>query len=346
MGTHGAVVRRTLEGNLGLVERSVFGMSDPVVIVGAVDAFCRTHLGAPIDRYTFYRSSIASVHGLVLADGRRVVVKAHQPEIALGHLKAMGSVQRQLAGAGFPCPSPLIPPQRLVYGWATAEEELATGEPADGHDPRIRKEMARSLAKLLQLCRPLGAPDGVPIDRQLLVPHGRLWPVPHARIFDFDATGAGAEQIDEVAAAARNILDGVELDDLILGHTDWRAENVRFDGDRLSAVYDWESLLRTIEPVLVGAVAHAFPSDWSQPISGSQAASLEEVRAFVAEYEEARGGPFRERALLGAGYAYATAYTARCEHALDPERTSEPREGFRTLIDEHGIALLDVFLTG
>jgi hypothetical protein len=63
MGTHGAVVSRSLEGNLGLVERSVFGMSDPVVIVGAVDAFCRTHLGASIDRYTFYRSSIASVHG-------------------------------------------------------------------------------------------------------------------------------------------------------------------------------------------------------------------------------------------------------------------------------------------
>ena len=258
----------------------------------------------------------------------------------------MACVQRQLAGAGFPCPSPLIPPQRLVYGWATAEEELATGEPADGHEPRIRKEMAGSLAQLLQLCRPIAAPGGIPVDRLLRIPNGSLWPVPHARIFDFDATGAGAERIDEVAAAARNILDGVELDDRILGHTDWRGENLRFDGDHLSAVYDWESLLRTIEPVLVGAVAHAFPSDWSRPISGSQAASLEEVGAFVAEYEEALGRSFEERLLLGAGYAYATAYTARCEHALDPERTSEPREGFRTLIDEHGTGLLDVFLTG
>jgi hypothetical protein len=344
MGTHGAVVRRSLEGIEGFVERSVFGTSDPVVIVEAVDAFCRAHLGAALDHYTFYRSSIASVHGVVLADGRRVVVKAHQPEIGLGHLEAMASVQGQLAEAGFPCPNPLLPPERLVHGWATVEDELRIGKPADGHDPRVRKEMARSLAQLIHLCKRLGAPDDVPIDRLLRVPNGRLWPVPHARIFDFDATGAGAERIDEVAAAARDILDDVELDDLILGHTDWRAENVRFDGLRISAVFDWESLLRTIEPVLVGAVAHAFPSDWSRSADAQQAATIDEVRAFVGEYEEARRKPFRERALLGAGYAYAIAYTARCEHALDPKRKSEPREGFRTLIDEHGTDLLDVFL--
>ena len=43
----------------------------------------------------------------------------------------------------------------------------------------------------------------------------------------------------------------------------------------------------------------------------------EEARAFVADYEAARGRAFSpaERALLAACFAYAIAYTARCGHA-------------------------------
>jgi hypothetical protein len=348
MDARGSVIREWIDDIEGHVELSIFGTTDAGAIADAVDAFCLRHLGVEIDRYTFYRSSIGSVHGIELADGRRVVVKAHQPEIERPHLEAMSSVQRHLADGGFPCPRPVLPPRRLGHGFATIEEELSAGHAHDGHDPAFRRAMARSLADLVQRCRPFGASEGILMDRALRVPNGRLWPTPHARIFDFDATGRGAERIDEVAAAARAILDRVGVDEPILGHTDWRAENLRFDGQRVSAVFDWESLLRTVEPVLVGEVVHAFPSDWSRPSSGRQAPSLEEVREFVTDYEDARGHGFepRERTHLGAGYAYATAYTARCEHALDPEAAGEQREGFWTLVHEHGIGLLNVLLDG
>lgn len=65
------------------LEREVFGTSQPSAIQSAVDASCRRHLGAGIERYEFFSSSIGSVHGVVLSDGRAVVVKDHGPGSAL-----------------------------------------------------------------------------------------------------------------------------------------------------------------------------------------------------------------------------------------------------------------------
>jgi hypothetical protein len=104
--------------------------------------------------------------------------------------------------------------------------------------------------------------------------------------------------------------------------------------------------VRTTEPALVGGIAHAFCSDWREPPPSTQAPSIDEARSFVSEFEAARGVVFEgeERRWMGAGYAYATAYTARCGHAIDPEGTTESGEGFRTLIRDRGTSLIDVFL--
>ena len=144
------------------------------------------------------------------------------------------------------------------------------------------------------------------------------------------------------------MLDDPGHDGEVLGHTDWRAENLRFDGEQVSSVYDWESLVRTSEPVLVGGVAHAFCSDWAHSPSGMQAPALDEARAFVSEFEDASGTVFdrADRRRMGAAYAYATAYTARCGHAIDPDGATEPGQGFRSLIREFGGALVDAFLAG
>jgi hypothetical protein len=89
----------------------------------------------------------------------------------------------------------------------------------------------------------------------------------------------------------------------VIGDTDWRSENLRFDGEHVCAVYDWESLVLTSEPTLVG----------------------------------------ERRTVLGAAYAYATAYTARCGHAIDPEGAREGSEGFRTLVNNHRLGLMNIF---
>jgi|SRR5580700_4615188 hypothetical protein len=93
---------------------------------------------------------------------------------------------------------------------------------------------------------------------------------------------------------------------------------------RLSA-FDWDSLCREREPALVGAAAHGFCADWSQTAI-PQAPTMDEARAFVSDYEQARGKPFSvdERRLCRASLAYATAYAARCGYAAGGDHHETP----------------------
>ncbi|MEZ4311183.1 MAG: hypothetical protein R3F14_24335 [Polyangiaceae bacterium] len=76
-----------------------------------------------------------------------------------------------------------------------------------------------------------------------------------------------------------------------------------------------------------------------------RAPTLDEMRAFVTDFESHRQAPFTssERPLLSAAAVYAMAYTARCNHA---ERPAE--EGWngdlRPLLRAHARTLLDTGL--
>jgi Phosphotransferase enzyme family len=298
------------------VLRAVFPDPTPAAIGAAVERFCERALGAPVASAEFFAPSVGSVHGVRLADGRRVVVKVHPPRASVAHLEAMQAVQRHLAAAGFPAPMPLARPSPLGRGVATAETLLDRGAPPDGGVPAQRRAMAAGLAELVALARPLTGLAGL---RESLMapPPGALWPNPHDGRFDFAATAAGAEWVDRVATTARAIRDRAPAGEEVVGHTDWRAEHLRFEGGALTAVHDWDSLALVAEPALVGAVAHAFPANWAlaePPGPPTKEAAL----AFVADYEAAReGGPFTaaERARARAALVYAMAYTARCEHS-------------------------------
>ena len=329
----GAVIARVLSGweTPPHVERLIFGSADPEPIATAVERFCRAHLGAGVDRYEFFSTSVGSTHGLRLSDGRRVVVQAHPPDVAdPSHLAAVQRVQRHLATAGFPCPEPLLGPTPLARGVAVVESLLDRGERADAHRPAVRERMATTLAELIRICRPFAGLPGLrsPVGG---LPPDRLWPVPHDRRFDFEGTARGAEWIDRLAAEARRRLRR-GAGDVVVGHGDWRAEHLRFLGGEVSAVYDWDSLAAEPEPVLVGGAAHAFTTDWSAGGDGSRT-SAEECLAFLADYEAARGEAFStaERRALDAALVYALAYTARCEH-------SDAGTGFDRRAEAHGPA--------
>lgn len=173
------------------------------------------------------------------------------------------------------------------------------------------------------------------------------------RRFDFAATTAGAEWLDEIAARARRVRDR-HAGDVVVGHTDWRVENMRFAPDgSVTAVYDWDSLAVQREPALVGGVAHLFTSDFRVP-DRAQVPTLDETLAFIADYEAARGAPFggEEQAAARAALVYAMAYTARCEHSdllteagsapARPERAAEPVPpgSARAFVAAHAEALL------
>lgn len=189
--------------NTHFVEPTVFGTTDPHQIARLFDMFCREELDAALADVLFYESSIGAVCGMRLGDGRRIVVKVHQSSRPLDFLQAIVRVQSYLIDHGYPCTRPLLDPRPLAHGIATTEEFVDEGVYCQAHDPAIRRSMAEMLAWLIQLTR---TPEAIPglqlalFDRCL--PAGVIWPIPHSRLFDFEATAAGAEWIDEIARQA------------------------------------------------------------------------------------------------------------------------------------------------
>jgi hypothetical protein len=309
------------------VEPVLFGTADPAEIAALAGSFCRAHLGAPIAGPLFYRSSVGAVFGVTLGDGRAVVVKVHQPNVDPAFLAAVHRVQQQLTSTGFPCPRPLLGPTPFAQrrgAHATVESYLAEGDYRNPHEPPVRRAMVSLLARQVELARPFAHDAGFDSMRRSRrrLPADCLWPSPHSPLFDFEGTAAGAEWIDDIGRAAREILDATPDSPLIVGHCDWSAKHFRFRGDDVRAVYDWDSLRVDPEPEIVGRAAHAFTATYGTPWEGKvpTAPTFEQVLAFLADYEHSRGAPFsaQERRTFGAACAYSLAYSSRCSQARDP----------------------------
>ncbi len=215
------------------VEPVVFGTTDPYKIASLIDTFCQEELGAHVADYIFYESSVGAVCGVRLVDGRRVVVKVHQTSRSLDFLQAVVGVQRYLISHGYPCTKPLLDPRPLALGIATTEEFVDEGVYHQAYDPTIRRSMAEMLAWLIQLTSiPEAIPGVQPASLDLRLPAGVIWPAPHSKLFDFEATATGAEWIDEIARQAQEIkLHGAGQ--LVLGHTDWGVKHFRYVGKKI-----------------------------------------------------------------------------------------------------------------
>jgi hypothetical protein len=317
------------------VDLDTFGTADPEEIAALVDGFCCQHLGSGVAGYLFCQASVGATHGVELADGRRVVLKAHQPpsinpdrEHGPEALGSIHKVLQYLHEQGFPCPEPLLGATPLGVGLATVQEYLEVGERGDGFDPVIRRAIAVGLVELLDLLAPLGTLPGL---RGFFRPGERLYPTPHSKLFDFEATAAGAEWIDDLAR--RGKAQSVHESPPRLAHGDWRCEHLRFRDGRISATYDWEALMPMPETEVLGVTAASYTTDWSS-YGGGLVPTLSAVRAFVADYEDARGRPFSvaERRIVFGTVVYTVAYGARCQHSLDPGRRDWPVDSWPGLL--------------
>jgi hypothetical protein len=74
----------------------------------------------------------------------------------------------------------------------------------------------------------------------------------------------------------------------VIGHADWRVEHLRFSGARISASYDWDSILPLHETEFVGITAPSYTTDWTGYAPG-RVPTVEAVRDFVRNYETAPG---------------------------------------------------------
>jgi hypothetical protein len=321
------------------VELAIFAFDDAPAIAESINSFCVRNLGVPVARGLFHQSSIGSVTGVTLEDGRSVVIKAHQPERSRQFLQEVLRIQSHLSDRSGLAPRVLAGPLPLGQGLAIVEMFAGTGAKADAHRPEIRCALAAGLHGLVQMCDPFVKTTS--LGPGVLASAGdALWPTPHSKLFDFVATSRGAEWIDEIAALAHERM--IPVGRRVIGHGDWRQEHVRFIGNTPVVAFDWDSLCYEHEPALLGAVTHGFCADWSCT-DHRQAPTLDEARAFVRDYEEARGKMFStdERRLCAACFAYACTYTARCGHAGGKDER-EMRGTFQHLVWNERISLLDL----
>lgn len=305
------------------VELAVFGTADPAHIARQIEALCVATLRSPPREALFYQSSIGAVAGLRLEDGRRVVVKSHPPAASGAHLQEVLRLQSIVGSKLGLAPRVLAGPELLGRGYAIIEELVDRGSIRDGHDAAVRNALAQSLHAIVECLLAEYESSTLPYSLLFDWPRGRLWPQPHSKLFDFEATTEGAQYIDEVAAKALERMTPAGR--AVIGHGDWRAEHVRFEGNIPVVAFDWDSLCKTREAALVGSSAHMFCSDWSRE-GQVQAPTMEEARAFVAAYEASRGGAFsrEERNLCAATFAYAVAYTCRCGHSTGVDARNQP----------------------
>jgi aminoglycoside phosphotransferase (APT) family kinase protein len=316
---------------------SILGTVDVGTIAARIEAFCEQELGAPVQRCELFSQSVGAVFVLVV-DGRRVVLKAHTlgagrmgSPLTLESLRAVYQVQDVLARQGFACARVLRAPQPWPGG-AAAVMSFVDGAGADPQLPAVRTAMATLAAELV-------AALAAHRDRPQLPRHelpSTLWPRPHNVLFDLQAPGGA--WIDDRAREARALL-GESPAPPVLAHTDLSASNVRTDGTRITALYDMDSVAVTDEMRMLAGTAVHFTytggeDGWAWP-------TRDQARAFVADYERARGRPLdrSERRRLDAAAIYALAYTARCEHAR-VVAGDQPRQNIRQRLLEAGSTYL------
>lgn len=325
------MLEKTLTDNLPL-SRSILGTIDAREVHHNLDIFCEKHFGSVIEEILLFHLSVGASFGLLLSSGRRIFLKAHPRERPSEYLEAVHRVQGHLHHRGFPCPRPILGPKPFGKSLATVDEFVDKGEIPDGRDPKARREMAEALVRQIELAGEVqdiqGLDKGWPWPKK-----DELWPPPHSLLFDFESTSEGAEWIDETASRAKSIVDNFD-GPVIVGHTDWSADQIRLENGRVSVVYDWDSLRPEKEVVIAGIAASNFTSTWSLGVPNPP--SPEETRLFIEDYEAARGEPFSkaERKAIDAAAIYAIAYIARCEHAVDMEG-KEFGGSFREALPRH-----------
>ena len=203
---------------------------------------------------------------------------------------------------------------------ATAEVHVPGGAelPSAEHAPAA---FAEAFARLIRLApRPGDVPAlDPPPSWAAWNPAGEgLWPRSEEDPeVDLNAV-AGAEWIDEAGRRARDQLR-TGGSDAVIGHCDWLAGNLRWSGDALLVVHDWDSVIVESEAVLVGFAAALYST-----VSADELATVEETERFLDAYCQARGREFSADELrrAWAAGAWTRAYDAKYQHAVGQPVTS------------------------
>ena len=288
------------------------------------------HLGSPPADEIFRSGYLSAVIGLRLADDREVVVKVRpdSPRIA-----ACVEVQRRVFLAGYPCPRPLTGAARFGDDVATAEAYVPGGAMLPRSDHAARA-FAEAFARLIRLApRPAEVSTLDPAPSWAAWNHAGdgLWPCPEDLDVNLNEV-AGPEWIDDAGRRARDRLQTSESE-AVIGHGDWLAGNLRWSGDALLVVHDWDSMTSDSEAVLVGFAAALYST-----ISADELATVEDTERFVVAYCHARGREFTASELeqSWAAGVWTRAYDAKVQHTAGQPITSLSENGARERLRRAG----------
>ena len=305
-----------LDDSVSPVEVAVVGLSDRDAILGWLDGALRQLLGPGLGRVEFVAGRIDAVYGVTAVDGQRLLVKVHRPPVDLAGRALVVEAQQKMAEAGFPCATPLAGPVEVDGRIVSVETLLTEGGRGDAHDAAVRASVAAGLAEHIRILSALPGfarrveRDGRPVAWCYYA--GGAWSITHDPIFDFSATPPAYAWLQEFAQrSAHRIVELRTPAAVVAAHADWYAGNLRFDGTRLAAAFDWD-LMSDTEPIVAGITAGMFSAGTALTATPP---TPEEASAFMADYESAAGVRFTgpERRLATAAACWSVAYTARCD---------------------------------
>ena len=252
----------------------------------------------------FELRQISAVFGLRLAGGRDVVVKAREDD---GRAGSCVAAQARLAERGFPCARPLTPAVGVGSLAVHAEEFRPGGEVLHGDSPDVAARYAAVFGRLMAeladvtVAPPLPNPPWVRWDHT----DSGVWPAIDC-LDNRDQSVVPAYVVDTAERARGRILAaGLPC---VLGHADFEAQNLRWHGQQVWAVHDWDSLAWQPEAALAGAASGAFASAGPPTL-----APIESSEAFLVAYQDIRGRLFTavELEIAWAASVWMAAYNAR-----------------------------------
>jgi hypothetical protein len=167
-----------------------------------------------------------------------------------------------------------------------AEEFRPGGEVLHGDCPDIARRCAEVFARLMaelsgvSVAPPLPNPPWVRWDHT----DAGVWPA-IGFLENRDQIAVPAYLVDAaVRARGRLLAAGLPC---VLGHADFEAQNLRWQGRQVWAVHDWDSLAWQPEAALAGAASGAFASSGPPTL-----APIESSEAFLETYQHIRGRSF------------------------------------------------------
>src|SRR6185312_857013 len=241
------------------------------------------HLGGEPAGVLFQVQQISMVFGLRLAGGMDVVVKARPDE---GRAVSCVVAQARLAERGFPCARPLTPVTGTGSLAVHAEEFRPGGEVLHGDSPDVTACYAEVFARLMAELAGVTVAPPLPNPPWVRWDHTDPGQWPAIDFLDSRDQSVVPAYVADAAVRARKRLLAAGLP-CVLGHADFEAQNLRWQGSQVWAVHDWDSLAWQPEAALVGAASGSFASGGPPTL-----APIDSSEAFLLAYQDSRGRLF------------------------------------------------------